>query len=201
MSDKILKDLFLQGEIKLSLLPEELLNDKEFIKELLAKEPYLYLILKDDFKNDIEICKIVVMHKFDLYKHFPLDIKTSKIIILLGIRSTNCSFEIFFEEGNELLLLDEDFITQCVAINGIFVQYLHEMKLLKEDLLILGIKANNLVLNLFQTEFIDDDKFLSITNYSDPEIFFKLQERIQKCIFKRYFTTNLEKDNKKRKIK
>jgi hypothetical protein len=36
MYEKILKDLFLKEEINLSSLPEELMKDKKFIKELLT---------------------------------------------------------------------------------------------------------------------------------------------------------------------
>ena len=195
MAEKLFKDLFLEGHVNLSLIPDNLLKDKKFIIELIAKEPYIYLILDEDFRSDIDICKTTILNKFDMFKYFPPDIKVNREIITSGIKNTNCFFEIFFEEENEKLLTDREFIKYCVNINGIFIHYLNSKMLLDEELFILGIKENNLVLNLFKTEVVDNDKFLSLVNYRDPEIFFALQERIQKCIFRRYFI-----NNKKRKL-
>jgi hypothetical protein len=37
---------------------------------------------------------------------------------------------------------------------------------------LMDIRENNLVLNIFQTEVIDDDKFLSIINYMNTKMYF-----------------------------
>lgn len=194
----LLQNLFLQQEIKISLIPEEFLLDKSFVLKLIKVEAAVYFILNEEFINDYEICISVAKSNYKLFDSLPPIFTTDKKFILESIHSA-LDFSIIFEiKDNKEFLKDENFIETCIKNNFNFLFYLIENGLYNQEFLILAIKYHPTIINYFSPEEICKEKFLKLIDFEDPEIFFNLRLEIQKKIFCNYFFKSSL--NKKRKI-
>lgn len=79
-------DSISKNKIKLTEIPEEFLNNKEFILNLILKEPKIYKELPEKFKLDRDIIKIAFSKDYISLEHIPESIKNDKTFILKLVR-------------------------------------------------------------------------------------------------------------------
>jgi len=164
MYKEYLQDLILQGEIRISLIPNEFLNDKEFVLKLIEKMPSIYLIIHPKLREDYDICKLTIQKDFQYFKDLIPEFKRNKELLLSSIYTTNCYFEIFFDINNFYLLNDKNFIIEILKMNPFFIIYLLELNNIEKEFLIIALNMNFRVMNFIPLNLIDKEVFHRLNN-------------------------------------
>jgi hypothetical protein len=178
MYKEYLQDLILQGEIRISLIPNEFLEDKEFVLNLIEKMPSIYLIIHPLLREDYDICKLTIQKDFQYFKDLIPEFKRNKELLLTAIYTTNCYFEIFFDINNFYLLDDKNFMIEILKTNPFFITYIIELNIIEKEFLITALNTNFRVANFIPLHLLDKE----MVDMVDPKNFCYLNNDVKEYI-------------------
>lgn len=155
---EIVKAAILDTEYALRYLPRNILDvfNRDEIIVFTKAYPYLYAQLSYEYKNDIEIAKIALSLKSDLYRYMPQEIKDNKIIAKEILYKSPRQFEYFNDKFKD----DEELVTLAVSKYSTNYEYVSDR-----------FKNDEKIFNI-----VKEDSMLFATEHASKELLSKLDD-------------------------
>ncbi|KAF0974339.1 hypothetical protein FDP41_006371 [Naegleria fowleri] len=145
-------------------------SDREVIELTIRQDPRALLYASDSLKKDKQFVMMALSISSMCIAYASLDLTYDRDVCLLALRNAGSNRHIVLRHINSLLYFDEDFLKECVTIDGLTLSYAPNVEMTKnKEIVRLSIQQNGLALQYAHSSLRNDGEIVRKAIEQDGE--------------------------------